>query len=112
MIHAAAMALALAVGEWTTGDTIAQSVVAAAIVADCSTTLDMSSGRLQETNPILGKHPTKSDVYGWCAGAIVGTTAVSILLPPEWRRAWQGVILGIEIGMIQNNLRIGLRMRW
>ena len=88
-----------------------------ALLADMATTLDIShdcrnGGNYHETNPILGRCPSRGEVYGYFVAAGVGTWLVSRLLPPRPRKWFLGAVILIETGYVAHNLSIGVRFRF
>lgn len=88
-----------------------------ALLADMATTLDIShdcrnGGNYHETNPILGRCPSRGEVYGYFVAAGVGTWLVSRWLPPRPRKWFLGAVILIETGYVAHNLSIGVRFRF
>ena len=66
--------------------------------------------RYHETNPILGEHPSTSRVRNYMLLGGAAHWAISELLPKgPYRTIWQGVTLGVELSVVQSNVRIGLK---
>jgi hypothetical protein len=65
-----------------------------------------------ETNPILGKYPSKTEVDVYFAAATLGHYLVSRALPPDYRKVWQYVWIGVQVGYVTHNYQIGLRIRF
>lgn len=85
---------------------------------DYGQTLDIASNpQWKETNPILGEHPTRSEVTRYFAVAAVLHPTISALLPTDkclgpvcdWRKAWQWVTIGVEAGYVAHNYSLGIR---
>ena len=87
-------------------------------VADMLTTLDIKHcPALQETNPILGAHPTDGRVIGYFA--ITGLLHYAITrelvtgnMPRSLVQFWEGTGIALEAGMVGHNYSIGLRARF
>ena len=62
-----------------------------------------------ESNPLLGRHPSMDKLKLACAFTAVGHWAISEMIPDRYRNAWQGVTLSLQVGVVSNNLAIGLR---
>jgi len=62
----------------------------------------------QETNPIMGKHPSLRTVNTYFSSAIVGSALIAHALPGELRKGFLGGIAVWEIHITQNNLKIGV----
>ncbi len=95
--------------SWSPTDMVMQGVFATLEVIDWGQTLDgMRHPTLREYNPILGPHPSELQVDLYMSLGIMGHTAVSFILPKEWRRVWQSVWIGIEGGVTQRNYAAGI----
>jgi len=56
-----------------------------------------------EENPLLGHYPSQATINAACLLSAAGHLLISQLLPTGWRPVWQGVTLGIELGMVARN---------
>ena len=65
-----------------------------------------------ECNPGLGEHPKQNDVDLYFAASWLGKTAVAYVLPKEWRRNWQYVMIGVSTGCVYHNYSIGIEMQF
>ncbi len=65
-----------------------------------------------ETNPFLGPHPPRSRVDAYFAGWILANCAVTRLLEGDLRKAWLWSINTIQLGVVQNNVNIGLKVNF
>ena len=65
-----------------------------------------------ETNPLLGRYPSKGRLAAYFLSCMVGHTAVSMLLPKPYRPIWQGVWIGLESGYVAHNMHVvgGVRL--
>ena len=61
-----------------------------------------------EHNPILGKHPSTGEVDVYFTASIAAHMAVSMVLPPEYRKWWQYVFIGVQAAAVGSNISIGL----
>ena len=94
---------------WDKEDTALQATVVATLLMDMSQTLYISGhDEYYELNPLLGERPSRDKVYGYFLGGIVAHTAVSYLLPKEYRKWWQCAFILVESGMIIRNSTIGI----
>lgn len=64
--------------------------------------------KFEEKNIYLGKHPSTKRVDRFFLGAVIFKGIVTHILPQDWRKAWQGVTIGISAGMITHNDHIGI----
>lgn len=63
-----------------------------------------------EFNPLLGEHPSVKRVDSYMLVSALTHTAISYVLPPGWRRAFQHVTLSVKSGLVNHNFSIGLRI--
>ncbi len=80
-------------------------------------TLTMSIDMMQtlspgtyEANPILGRHPTDSEIVAYFAGMLATRALITWVLPPRWSHAFQGVFIVHDVGFIINNRLAGVRI--
>lgn len=101
--------------DWTTEDTAWQAAYMVLHVADWGQTRDIARREDEgyyETNPILGRHPSLKRVDTHFAVTALAHTAISYALPPDWRRRWQMVTIGVEAGFVSYNYSIGLKINF
>lgn len=96
---------------WTPADTRAESVYLLLHAADWAQTLQIadSNGRWQETNPLLGRRPSRGEVNAYFAATAVAHVLIARQLSPEARRWFQGISIGVEAGCVGVNFRAGVR---
>lgn len=105
--------------KWTAEDTAWQSGVIALKLMDWSQTRYIAKhpNEYYEINPILGRHPSTSDVDLYFAGSILLHTAIAMALPPKAtvmgydinpRRIFQAVQIGLNGVCVAHNLSIGI----
>lgn len=106
--------LALASDHWTKTDSLYQISYSLLHVMDWGQTLEISRNpdRWEETNPILGEHPSTGSVNTYFATTLLAHAAISYLLPGEYRRIWQVLWIGIEGGTVVRNYSIGIRCQF
>ena len=119
MIRAAA-ALALlapfgtlrAEDEWTVEERTTFAVSSVLLVADWAQTRQIARNAdlYQETNPILGAHPSMGRVNTYFAAALALNYVIGNSLASGWRRAWFVGVGGVEASVVQRNLSIGLKL--
>lgn len=103
-----------AASDWTKEDTAWQATYLALHVADWGQTRDAAAqpGRYAEQNPMLGEHPSQKRIDSYFAATAILHTAVAYALPPDWRRTWQHITIGVEAGVVCRNARIGLQVNF
>lgn len=108
--------------QWTVMDTVLEGGFAVALAADMSTTIDIGQRcgpknndpgdrlyRCIETNPILGKWPSRERVIAYGTVCLILHAAIARILPQPFRAGWQVVWTAVEIDMTHYNLSSGLR---
>lgn len=101
-------------GDWTKEDTEWQAAYLALHIADWGQTRDAAAhpGRYVEQNPILGEHPARAQIDKYFVATALLHTGIAYVLPPDWRRAWQQITIGFEVGVVARNARIGLQVNF
>ena len=102
-------------GEWTKQDTYREAAYLALHVIDASQTIYIAEHpeKYCEKNRLFfSEHPSKGEVYWKFAAGAVAHVAISYGLkkyaPDGWSEAFQWVTIGVEVGAVANNARIGI----
>ena len=82
------------VRPWTTEEKVLLGVSCLATVADITTTLDMLDNGGWEINPMMGEHPSDSQVV-----AIMATTQILTIIVAHYWPDFRKWILGIKTGV-------------
>jgi len=99
-------------GEWTTQDAMMQGALSLSLGVDYLQTIEITrNDNYYETNLILGKHPTKTDVGLYFSGCLVGSYLIARALPRRYRTIFQGIVIGGQISTIIRNYQLGIRIR-
>jgi hypothetical protein len=105
--------------DWTREDTYRQTALTALLVVDWAQTRwivkhpDPINGvQHSEGNPLLGSHPSVGRVNNLLAASIIAQAGIAYMLPPEWRRGWQHVWIGIEAGAVFHNHSVGVKLEF
>ncbi len=95
--------------EWTKNNTKAELVFATAMFLDYGQTKTIKNNPyMSEHNPILGRHPSDVAIRNYFLLTTAGHYAIAKSLPAGWpRNAWQYGWIGIEVGMVIKNKRVG-----
>jgi hypothetical protein len=102
---------ARALDPWTWQDTAWEAGFAAVVAIDIGQTRYALDRGRYEMNPILGRHPSQVRLVGLAASSIALHAGVSALLPESWRRPWQAVTVGLELGAVgMNGAHVGFRV--
>lgn len=90
---------------------VAEGIFAALLIVDCRQTAQIRHQEaMYEQNPMFGRRPHEGRVWGVCALDMVGHTVISYQLPEQYKAPWQWGTIGVEVGFIHHNVRIGLRV--
>jgi hypothetical protein len=84
-------------------------------VADWLQTLQIARNpdRWSETNPILGEHPSVSDVNQYFLATAVGHALISHYIPSaKMTRVWQGTTIAIQRGYVIHNHSLGISIKF
>ena len=99
--------------EWVKEDTEREAVYAALLIADWRQTQDIARhANIEESNEILGEHPTNGRINRYFVVANTLQLSIAYALPAAWRKAWQYSGIGFEFAMVRHNKLIGLSMRF
>jgi len=84
--------------DWTRMDTVYESVIVASDIIDWHQTRTLiARPGMWENNPILGHHPTSSQVDRYFAVSIINNVAIAYLLPKDLRHAYQAMSFSLEV---------------
>ena len=101
---------------WSEKDTIWQTAYLATHIADWGQTRDIAgqceSGGYYETNPVIGRCPSKNWVNTYFFTTALLHTGIAHMLPSKYRRWFQAGTLGMQLSYITNNARIGLSIEF
>lgn len=68
-----------------------------------TTEYSLHKGTMEEGDPLLGKHPSPLRMWGSFVAAQVVLIGVSRLLPDPYRKLFEGIVVGAELGNIIGN---------
>src|SRR5262249_25262017 len=104
--------LCRAADAWETTDYYLAGAALAALAVDWGQTRHIAKNpqRFTETNPILGSSPSVGKVDTYFVGAMVGTLALAHVLPGDFRQLFLGGVLTLELGVVQQNRSLGIKM--
>lgn len=63
-----------------------------------------------ETNPLLGRHPTKDEVDRYFVASALVHTAVAHFLPADNRQLFQRFFIGYQAAFVGHNYSIGIKV--
>ena len=96
--------------NWTREDTYRELTWTALLVVDYGQTMNIARNpdKFREYNPILGEHPSQSSVGLYMLSAAIIHPVISYYLPPKYRKWWQYISIGVELGTVGNNFGAGI----
>jgi hypothetical protein len=97
---------------WETTDYALAGAAVAALAVDWGQTRHIAKNphRFAEQNPLLGPAPSVGKVDAYFVGAMVGTVALAHVLPSDWRQLFLAGVLTLELGVVQQNRSLGIKM--
>ncbi len=102
--------------DWRGADTGRELAYQGLLTVDCLQTwagYGAHPDQFSEMNPLLPKHPSKTQLSAICAGTSVGHYLVSRWLSPDAREFWQVATIGAEFYVVVNNyFMAGVRIRF
>ncbi len=105
--------------NWTKTDTAYQATFLSIATVDWMQTHWMAKQNWQwdgeyhkELNPFLGSHPSEGKINTMIPLGIVAHTAIAMALPPNYRRIWQCVWIGVESLAIYHNYSVGVKLEF
>lgn len=102
---------AFSADKWSNGDIAREAVYLVLHTVDWKQTRYVVAhpDEYHETNPILGKYPSKKRVDAHFATTALMHVAAVNFMPEKWRPVFQYLSIGVEAGYVGNNYRIGIR---
>lgn len=103
----------LAGDPWSKKDKVLEGAFLVATALDWKQTLDIKKHpNLYEQNSIMGRHPSDATINTYFVSTIVLHALVADQLHGKWRTAWQATWIGLEIGTVQRNYALGIRLNF
>jgi hypothetical protein len=98
---------------WSTQDKWLEAGDQLALAMDWRQTSEIHklSGK-HEMNSVLGLHPQQSTINLYFLGAGLAHAEVANMLHGKWRTAWQCTWIAIEVGQVQHNYALGIRLNY
>lgn len=95
--------------EWTKDDMTFQVGYTLLHIVDWGQTLDIENHpRHFERNPILGRHPSRSEVHTYFATTLGLHWLIARALPRKWRNHFQASTIAIQFGVVKDNFEGGI----
>ncbi|MBW2610685.1 MAG: hypothetical protein JRC68_10140 [Deltaproteobacteria bacterium] len=95
---------------WTKTDKILEGTYLTLHCVDWLQTRSADWDEFYETNPILGRAPSKGKVDLYFLGTGILHPIITHVLPQKYRKYWQAVTIGMEAYTVGNNYHIGMRI--
>lgn len=98
--------------EWTSDDTKRQAVYLTLHAVDWMQTRHIAKNPtlFSESNPLLGRHPSVSKVNKYFIATALMHTGISYALPPEYRKVFQYITIGVQAGYVTHNYNVGVKI--
>ena len=104
---------AMAREPWTTQDKILEGIFTASMAMDYRQTSNIHTGPWHEENSILGRFPSQASINEYFFATTALHAAITNLLPAgKIRTAWQCAWIGLELGTVERNYRLGIRLNF
>ena len=105
---------ASAFDPWSREDVALETVWQLLHLADWGQTLDLAAqpNKYYEYNPILGSHPSRSQVNLYMAASALLHLGVTHVLPSRCRPWFQHVSIGVSGTCVVNNFAVGLSIKF
>ena len=101
-------------GDWSEEDTYREAAFQVLNVIDWGQTRYVAEHPDEfyekESQQWIGRHPSTGRVDAYMAESAILHLAVSYLLPPNWREAFQYISIGSKLNGTMSNARIGVKM--
>ena len=96
--------------EWSTGDTVRQSILLGVTFIDYKQTLNIVEhpDKWHENNPLLGSHPSRDKVNLYFLATAALQFGTAYVLPAKIRDLYQYGYIGYEVGFVDSNFRLGI----
>ena len=103
---------AIAADKWSTQDKALQATYFTLKFIDWRQTRYIAKhpDDYYELNPILGQHPSTTEVDIYFATTAILNTVITHYLPSKYRPWWQGVSITVSGACVINNFAIGVKM--
>lgn len=100
---------------WSGGDTKREAAFLGLLATDCNQTMQQAKNgwaNFTEQNPILGDKPSVNRVRNYCLASAVTHYAIARTLDDKWRKRFQNVTIGIEVGAVGRWIHYGVGIKF
>jgi len=100
--------------SWTDGQKQLGTALFVATSVDWLQTRNIANSpeKWHETNPLIGKHPSTAKVDGYFLSSVLLGALVLDSLPSEYRTIALQAGVVLELGVVANNARLGIGMKF
>jgi hypothetical protein len=114
ILTAAILAMpATARDPWSTQDKALEGAFIVSMAMDYRQTSDLHTGPWHEENSILGRFPSQATINEYFFATTALHAVVTELLPAgKIRTVWQCAWIGMELGTVERNYRLGIRLNF
>lgn len=90
------------------------AISVAGIVADYSQTLYIAKNPdlFDETNPILGEHPSVARVNYYFSGCLIAHEAIYWSLPDKYKNIYAGTVGMFQLGVVGRSIGLGVKFNF
>jgi hypothetical protein len=111
MRHIALTCATLIAGDqWTTEQRYAQAAYLSMTTMDMLQTLEFRRHGRTESNPLLGREPSRAKVVLGVTACMALHTLITDALPSRYRKYWQYAWIAVELDAVAHNWRAGFRV--
>ena len=97
--------------DWTSADTKREAVYLTLHSMDWMQTRYIAKNpSFHEQNDLVGRNPSIGKVNNYFVATALLHVGVAYLLPTEYRKAFQYITIGMEIGAVAHNYQIGIKL--
>lgn len=116
-----ACATCVASSPWTTQDYVLEGLTVTSLAVDWRQTSEIHKDCYQsgdtihvrtEENTLLGKHPQQSTINQYFLTSAFIHAVIADQLSGKWRMAWQMAWIGVEVGTVERNYKLGIRLNF
>lgn len=91
-------------------DTLDMAVYSSLAVDAMQTSyISKNCGQYQETNRILGNCPNGKNIAAYFIASGLAYAGIKFILPEQYKDRFGWLVLGVEVGAISHNIRIGVK---
>lgn len=94
--------------SWRGAARVTEGLAVSSLACDGGTTQQyLSESTWQESNPILGHHPSRGTVWAYLGGIAIAVVGANRVIPPKLALALNVLVMGVEVESIAVNMHVG-----